>query len=167
MTLYLAYGSNLNVEQMAVRCPGAVPVGRVELPDHRLVFRGSRSGYYLSVDPTPGDSVTCVAWLLGKGHEKALDWYEGYPMFYDKHQASLPVWSLDGRAYFGDMRCMWYALPVEAPMGPPHQAYTRACVSGYQHFGIPLEVLKQAVRNSVAEAPAELAITLGFPKEVI
>ena len=165
MTLYLAYGSNLNVEQMAQRCPGAVPVGLVDLPDHKLVFRGSHSGHYLSVDPCPGSSVTCVAWMLGKGHEAALDRYEGYPLFYDKARASLPVRSLDGQASFGKMRCMWYALPTDAPMGPPYQAYTRACAEGYRYFGLSEDILKQAIRRSVTPAPAELAIALGFPQK--
>lgn len=163
MTLYLAYGSNLNVEQMNLRCPGAVPVGLVDLPDHQLVFRGSHSGRYLSVDPCPGSSVTCVAWMLGKGHEAALDRYEGYPLFYDKVRASLPVRSLDGQASFGKLRCMWYALPTDAPMGAPGQYYMRVCMEGYKHFGISEEALTQALRRSVAAAPTELAISLGFP----
>lgn len=39
-TLYLAYGSNLNLEQMAYRCPTAKPVGQVVLKDYQLLFRG-------------------------------------------------------------------------------------------------------------------------------
>ena len=37
MTLYLAYGSNLNLTQMAERCPGAKAVGKGELPDRKSV----------------------------------------------------------------------------------------------------------------------------------
>ena len=37
---YLAYGSNLNVEQMTNRCPGAKRVGSFYLNGYRLVFRG-------------------------------------------------------------------------------------------------------------------------------
>ena len=33
MKLYLAYGSNLNKEQMAYRCPDAVPVGISRIPN--------------------------------------------------------------------------------------------------------------------------------------
>ena len=39
-TLYLAYGSNLNVSQMSSRCPDAIPMGGFYLPDYKLVFRG-------------------------------------------------------------------------------------------------------------------------------
>lgn len=38
-TLYFAYGSNLNLDQMARRCPDAEPVGRVRLDGYRLAFR--------------------------------------------------------------------------------------------------------------------------------
>lgn len=37
---YFAYGSNLNVAQMAQRCPGAKPLGCIKLPGWKLVFRG-------------------------------------------------------------------------------------------------------------------------------
>lgn len=163
MNLYLAYGSNLNVSQMANRCPGAEPVGRVALPDHRLVFRGSRFGCYLSVDPSPGDSVECVAWSLKGDNESALDFYEGYPHFYGKFYALLSVRSLEGGRDLGEHQCMWYALPVDRPLGLPSRAYVRTCAIGYQDFGLPVETIKQAIRRSASHAAAEVAISRGFP----
>ena len=41
---YIAYGSNLNLEQMAFRCPTAKVVGKSELKDYELLFRGGRRG---------------------------------------------------------------------------------------------------------------------------
>ena len=40
---YIAYGSNLNLEQMAVRCPTAQVAGRGEIRDYELLFRGHRN----------------------------------------------------------------------------------------------------------------------------
>lgn len=37
---YLAYGSNLNISDMKIRCPKARPVGNAILNDHRLLFCG-------------------------------------------------------------------------------------------------------------------------------
>ena len=37
--LYVAYGSNLNLEQMARRCPTAKVVGIGVLKDYQLTFR--------------------------------------------------------------------------------------------------------------------------------
>lgn len=41
-TLYIAYGSNLNLPQMAKRCPTAEVVGASRLKNYELLFRGSR-----------------------------------------------------------------------------------------------------------------------------
>ena len=41
---YLAYGSNLNVEQMQFRCPDARIVGTAEIPNYQLLFKGSKTG---------------------------------------------------------------------------------------------------------------------------
>ena len=38
--LYGAYGSNLNIGQMGVRCPNAEPVGSLVLHGWELKFRG-------------------------------------------------------------------------------------------------------------------------------
>ena len=40
---YIAYGSNLNIDQMSYRCPGAKVVGTSEIPDFQLLFKGSKS----------------------------------------------------------------------------------------------------------------------------
>ena len=37
---YIAYGSNLNLEQMARRCPTAKMIGSTTLKNYRLMFRG-------------------------------------------------------------------------------------------------------------------------------
>ena len=42
--LYFAYGSNINLEQMAVRCPAAQVVGPAVLDGYELLFRGNRRG---------------------------------------------------------------------------------------------------------------------------
>lgn len=38
--LYIAYGSNINLEQMALRCPHSKVVGISEIKDFELEFRG-------------------------------------------------------------------------------------------------------------------------------
>ena len=50
-TLYIAYGSNLNLPQMAFRCPTAEVVGKSELKDYELLFRGSHYGAVATVEP--------------------------------------------------------------------------------------------------------------------
>ena len=42
--LYIAYGSNLNLPQMGMRCPTAEVVGASEIKNYELLFRGGRRG---------------------------------------------------------------------------------------------------------------------------
>lgn len=42
MKLYVAYGSNLNKEQMSHRCPDAKPVYTGYLENWELIYRGSK-----------------------------------------------------------------------------------------------------------------------------
>ena len=73
MLFYLAYGSNLNLEQMAKRCPTAKPVGIGLLEDYRLIFR-----YYLTIE-------------IDEESERMLDYYEGFPRFYRKEHVNVLV----------------------------------------------------------------------------
>ena len=54
---YIAYGSNLNVYQMRFRCPNARIIGTAVMPDYELLFKGSKTGSYLTIEPKDGSSV--------------------------------------------------------------------------------------------------------------
>ena len=54
---YIAYGSNLNRAQMALRCPDAKVVGTGEIKDYELLFRGNRNGAVATVEPKKGRLV--------------------------------------------------------------------------------------------------------------
>ncbi len=41
---YLAYGSNLNVQQMKYRCPDAKTVGTAWIHGNQLMLKGSKTG---------------------------------------------------------------------------------------------------------------------------
>ena len=43
---YLAYGSNLNLSQMAYRCPNAKPIGTINL-DYRSLYHHFECGVYI------------------------------------------------------------------------------------------------------------------------
>src|SRR5690625_7348414 len=77
--LYIAYGSNLNLEQMANRCPTAKVVGPSEIKGHKLVFRGPHAHAVATVEPCKGESVPVLVWQITSSDEKALDRYEGWP----------------------------------------------------------------------------------------
>ena len=56
-TLYVAYGSNLNVSQMGQRCPDAEVYGVGRIEDYRLVFKGLGVYSYATIEPCDGEYV--------------------------------------------------------------------------------------------------------------
>ena len=81
---YVAYGSNLNVRQMLMRCPTARMIGTSVIKDYRLMFKGSQTGSYLTIESELGSEVPVGVWAVSAADERALDRYEGYPSFYYK-----------------------------------------------------------------------------------
>ncbi len=74
MSLYFAYGSNMDLHQMRVRCPSAVSVQTARLPGHRFIVNSLGVG---SVVPDPASSVYGMTWTLTADDERSLDRYEG------------------------------------------------------------------------------------------
>ena len=73
---YIAYGSNLNIHQMRWRCPSARIVGTAELAGWRLLFKGSKTGSYLTIEPFAECRVPVAVWEVSPRDELALDHYE-------------------------------------------------------------------------------------------
>ena len=106
---YFAYGSNLNFEQMAYRCPEATAVGTAKLDGYELAFRRG----YLTVLPKEGASVEGLIWSITDHDESQLDCYEGYPTFYDKE--TMTVTDADGTPH----KIMVYTMnPVSTNIPP-------------------------------------------------
>jgi hypothetical protein len=57
--LNLAYGSNLNLGQMAYRCPTAKVYGKGMLLDYQLLFKGREDNAYATIEPKRGSKVRC------------------------------------------------------------------------------------------------------------
>lgn len=74
MPLYFAYGSNMDVDAMAARCPRAKPLGTARLARHRLAIM--REGW-LTATRDPRSEVHGVLWDAGLADMRALDRYEG------------------------------------------------------------------------------------------
>ena len=81
---YIAYGSNLNVRQMKYRCPTAKIVGTAVIGDYELLYKGSKTGSYLTIEKKKGSVVPVAVWEVTPQDEHSLDIYEGYPNFYYK-----------------------------------------------------------------------------------
>ena len=148
--LYLAYGSNLNVFQMRRRCPGAKMVGTATIPDYQLLFKGSKTGAYLTIEKKPGSSVPVGVWSVTAHDEMELDVYEGFPNFYYKAEMTVEVKPEKG----GETRqreAFVYIMHEERSLGWPSGAYVRTCMDGYRAFGFDYAFLMDALKASVTK----------------
>lgn len=141
---YIAYGSNLNVRQMKIRCPKARLVGTTTLENHILYFRGSLTGSYLTIEPKIGASVPVAVWEITEIDEIALDRYEGYPNFYYKQDYALQVTSMD-KTKETTLDCFAYVMRSDRPIGMPSDYYVYTCLEGYEYFGFDKKILLNTV----------------------
>lgn len=88
---YIAYGSNLNLMQMAKRCPDAKTVGTGLLEDYELQFRGRKDNAFATIEQKAGKQVPVLLWQISDRDEKRLDQYEGYPLFYGKQMVEVEI----------------------------------------------------------------------------
>ena len=92
--LYFAYGSNINLNQMAYRCPDAKVVESVVLEGYELLFRGNGGGCGVAtIAPKEGCQVHGLLWTITPRDERALDFYEGYPRLYEQESVTVKLQS--------------------------------------------------------------------------
>lgn len=128
--LYFAYGANLNLNDMAYRCPAARPVGSLFLKDWALSFNG-----VATILPMPGSSVPGAIWEITKECEDSLDIFEGFPYLYTKQHLQQ-----DGIDF------MVYVMNEDSP-APPTRSYLDTIVEGYQHWSLPVNILLAVARQ--------------------
>ena len=121
--LYFAYGSNLNVGQMAVRCPMAQLVCRAVLEGYELAFRCG----VLTILPKAGGRIDGILWKVNDRDERALDRYEGYPHLYTKE-------SLTVQTDAGSQTAVAYVMtaPYCERGQQPSSTYLRTVLLGYR-----------------------------------
>ena len=140
---YIAYGSNLNIQQMRMRCPSARRIGTSALKGYALLFKGSKTGSYLTVEKKPGSSVPVGVWEVTPADEKALDRYEGFPNFYYKKELTLSVKGIR-TGKIRKRRVFVYIMHENSPIGVPSIPYMQTCIRGYDDFGFDRRVLIDA-----------------------
>lgn len=149
--LYFAYGSNINLDQMQRRCPGAEALFPVTLNGYRLLFRGSRHGCGVAtIAPSSIYQVKGLLWKLTPQCEQSLDRYEGFPRLYGKEDVA--VMDKAGNTY----NVMAYVMAREYGLRPayPSLSYYTGIAQGYEQNGIPLQTLKDALKRCRIEVIA-------------
>lgn len=146
-TLYLAYGSNLSLHQMDHRCPDAHIVGTAEIENYRLVYKGSGTGNYATIEPAEGYKVPVLVWAISERDEHNLDRYEGYNekgyCFYTKEYMEVDV--TDWMDETVDRKeAMVYIMDPKREYGLPSIYYENVLREGYRHFGFDKAILDEA-----------------------
>lgn len=152
-TLYFAYGSNMNLNQMAHRCPDAKVVGVCRAEGFQLAFRGG-SGV-ATILPQKDSFVEGVLWRITERCEQSLNRHEGYPHLYDKetiqvHRPGLPP-----------VEVMVYTInePYRSQPALPSPGYLHGILEGCRQNGVSTKHIKKAVEEareaSIAAAPKQ------------
>ncbi|KUI02424.1 poly-gamma-glutamate hydrolase family protein [Mycobacterium sp. IS-3022] len=160
---YFAYGSNLNVSQMALRCPDAANPRPAMLADHDWLI--NQRGV-ATVEPFDGSEVHGVVWQLNDHDLAVLDSAEGVPVRYRRDR--LTVHTDEGPAE------AWVYIDHRVDPGPPRPGYLERIVDGAMHHGLPqrwVDFLRRwdpahwpnRLHNTETPAPQSLSELLAQP----
>jgi len=144
---YIAYGSNLNIQQMRFRCPDARIIGTAHMDGWELLFKGSKTGSYLTIEPKSGCTVPVAVWEVSEADERNLDRYEGFPAFYYKKEMRLNITGIKS-GKVRNRRVFVYIMHEDRPFGIPAPYYVSVCADGYRDFGFDLNILADAYEKS-------------------
>jgi len=114
---------------------------------YELMFKGSKTGAYLTIEQKRGGVVPVAVWMVTPADEANLDLYEGCPNFYYKKDLRLNIKALDGKTKRVD--AFVYIMHEERKLAEPSRHYVRCCQEGYEHFGFDKKYLDEAYERSV------------------
>jgi gamma-glutamylcyclotransferase (GGCT)/AIG2-like uncharacterized protein YtfP len=133
MTLYAAYGSNLDPGQMLQRCPHSPLAGTGWVRGWRLTFGGEDLGWegaLATIVPDPEDAVFVALYDIASWDEVRLDTWEGADTgLYDKIR--LRVHTVDGE------ELAWVYVLNGYEGGLPSARYLGVLADSAQRAGAP------------------------------
>ena len=140
---YIAYGSNLSVQQMAVRCPDAKIAGMAVLKDWKLAFK-----VHADIVPCEGREVPVLIWQISESDEQNLDVYEGYPLYYIKKDLDVTMTDLDGNHPRNITAMVYVMAEGHDQLQPPMRGYYQVLMEGYERFGFDKNQLELALKEA-------------------
>ena len=131
--LYFAYGSNLNLFQMKLRCKDSVFLKKYELKGYRLNFRSKYRA--ADIEKSKNSLVPGALFEISKSDEKKLDVYEDYPILYKK-------------LYFTyyNKTVMTYIMVNKTEFRYPTERYLNVVKRGYKDCKLDNKYLKIALQ---------------------
>jgi phage replication-related protein YjqB (UPF0714/DUF867 family)/gamma-glutamylcyclotransferase (GGCT)/AIG2-like uncharacterized protein YtfP len=148
MQPYFAYGSNLDVTQMARRCPDARDPRPATLADHDWLIneRG-----VATVEPLAGAQVHGVLWQISDHDLDVLDSAEGVPVRYRRDRLTVLTDTGAEEA--------WVYVDHRVETGAPREGYLERIIDGAVHHGLPPRWLDFLRRWDPVHWPRQLAPT--------
>ncbi len=139
--IYAAYGSNMNLRQMARRCHSAKVIGVGVLENYKLTFRGIQRGV-ANIEKCKGTSIPVVLWKITSKCEKALDYYEGYPKLYLKESVQVKFKNriIDAMVYI-------MSKDYSTISAKPSAYYIETIEQGYKDNGLIIDGLYSAIQE--------------------
>jgi gamma-glutamylcyclotransferase (GGCT)/AIG2-like uncharacterized protein YtfP len=134
-TIYIAYGSNINLEQMACRCPTATKFCSGTISDYELEFR-----QVATIVPKTDSVVPVLLWEFEPSDEKSLDRYEVYPSFYRKEYFELEI--------DGEIREAMAYVMNGGQIDIPSEAYYNGIKKGYINNSLDTAYLEKALEQA-------------------
>lgn len=139
--IYIAYGSNMSEAQMAQRCPDATLAGTGRVNGYELLFKGSLTGCYATIEKKADAFVPVVLWRISAADERRLDAYEGFPRFYYKRDVAVETDD-------GTIRGLVYIMHEDRQFGIPDDWYYQNMERDYRKFGFELSILRKGLTES-------------------
>lgn len=131
---YFAYGSNMDVDQMRLRCPGAKILGFAVLEKYRFLINSRGVATVIPDDPS---LVRGVLWNITEKHEAALDRYEGIGEgWYSKETVEI-------RTPRGDLKRTMVYIGIDREPGAPRKGYLEKIIGAASLHVFPPEYLKE------------------------
>lgn len=127
-SLYFAYGSNMNFEQMQIRCPGSVFLSPASLKNWSYFINGDG---YAGIKKSENSLTHGCLWQLNKSHWLALDEYEAVNEgYYSRAEVSvIPEPS-------GVEELVTAYLSNNQSFGIPSNSYLRVVIDGAHKVGL-------------------------------
>ena len=146
---YIAYGIDMHLSQMTYRCPRAVLLGKSQLENYALRFRGHPFNAFVTVEPTQNENVPILIWKIQKSDEVSLDRYKGYLHVYEKRDMNV---ILNGE----QISALAYVMTSNHDLGMPSREYLQTIIDAYRQAGVRKNAFGRGVTYSLEQKPRQV-----------
>lgn len=151
---YIAYGSNLNLQQMQYRCPDSKLIATGFLKGYELLFRGRSGTCFCTIEKCSNSRVPVGIFKVSVRDKYSLDRYEGYPTHYHIRRISPNEIEVKQGSLSDCKELFVYQMnKYNGDLGYPSSRYYDVCLRGYRDCGLDPRYLQIALQKSITRMP--------------